>query len=124
VFSGELVAPGLPEPVERALMKRLVNSYGKTWHTWHTGRHDGAPGTPLPVGEPKLMWSFNREGEAEESLKHDRDEHFGIDVAVRRERRQRSLLRYARPQEGVDAMKDDFRDTTPVPGVVDVRAGR
>jgi hypothetical protein len=124
VLSGELVAPGLPEPVERAFLARLVNSYGKTWHTWHTGRHDGAPGSALPVGEPKLMWSFNREGEAEESLKRNRDEHFGIDVAVRRERRQRALLRYARPQQGVDDMRDDFRGTTPVPGVVDVRAGR
>jgi hypothetical protein len=122
VLSGELVAPGLPEPAERAFLRRLLNSYGKTWHAWHTGRHDGAPGTPLPVGEPKLMWSFNREGEAEESLKRNHDEHFGIDVALRRERRQRALLRSARPQQGVDDMKDDFSGTTPVPGVVDVGA--
>jgi Protein of unknown function (DUF1264) len=122
VLSGELVAPGLPEPAERAFLRRLLNSYGKTWHTWHTGRHDGAPGTPLPIGEPKLMWSFNREGEAEESLKRNRDEHFGIDVPLRRERRQRALLRSARPQQGVDDMKDDFSGTDPVRGVVDVRA--
>jgi hypothetical protein len=121
VLSGELVAPGLPEPVERAFLARLMNSYGKTWHTWHTGRHDGDPGTPLPVGEPKLMWSFNREGEAEESLRRDRAEHMGIGVPVRRERRQRSLRRRAHPQEGVDAMKDDFPWGIPVPGVVDVR---
>jgi len=122
VLSGELLAPGLPEPAERAFLRRLLNSYGKTWHTWHTGRHDGARGTALPVGEPKLMWSFNREGEAEESLKRNRDEHFGIDVPLRRERRQRALLRSARPQQGVDDMRDDFSGTAPVPGVVDVRA--
>jgi hypothetical protein len=122
VLSGELVAPGLPEVAERAFLRRLMNSYGKTWHTWHTGRHDGEPGTTLPVGEPKLMWSFNREGEAEESLKRDRDEHMGIDVAAKRARRQRALLRFAHPQRGVDEMKDSFSGTTPVPGVVDVRA--
>src|SRR4051812_11854167 len=108
VLSGELVAPGLPDVAERAFLKRLMNSYGKTWHTWHTGRHDGEAGTTLPVGEPKLMWSFNREGEAEESLKHDRDEHMGIDVAAKRARRQRALRRFARPQRGVDDMKDSF----------------
>jgi hypothetical protein len=43
-----------------------MNSYGKTWHTWHTGRHDGEPGDALPLGDPKLMWSFNRDGEADE----------------------------------------------------------
>ena len=30
VLSGELVAPGLPEAAEKAFMKQLLNSYGKT----------------------------------------------------------------------------------------------
>jgi hypothetical protein len=119
VLSGQLVAPGLPDVAEKAFFKRLVNSYGKTWHTWHTGRHDGEPGMDLPLGDPKLMWSFNREGECQESLKRDRDEAMGIDVAEKREQRQKSLLQFARPQFGVDDMKDDFTGTTPVPGVVD-----
>jgi hypothetical protein len=70
--SGQLVAPGLPDAAEKAFFELLVNSYGKTWHTWHTGRHDGEPGHTLPMGDPKLMWSFNREGECDESLKADR----------------------------------------------------
>jgi hypothetical protein len=125
VLSGQLVAPGLPDAVERSFLERLMNSYGKTWHTWHTGRHDPAaddpPGDELPLGKPMLMWSFNREGECDESLRADRDRAMALDTARKRETR-RSLVRLARPQSGVDDMADQFTGTTPVPGVVDVRA--
>jgi hypothetical protein len=121
VLSGELVAPGLPDVAEKAFLKRLMNSYGKTWHTWHTGRHDGPPGHDLPLGDPKLMWSFNRDGECDEALKQDRNQVMGIDVAAKRAQRQ-DLVELAHPQHGVDAMKDQFSGTTPVPGVVDVDA--
>lgn len=119
ILSGQLVAPGLPAAAEKAFLQRLMNSYGKTWHTWHTGTH-GSPGMELPYGDPKLMWSFNREGECDESIKRDRDTTMGIDVATKREERQRDLRKFAHPQEGVDTMKDDFTGTTPIPGVVDV----
>jgi hypothetical protein len=33
VKSGQLTALGIPEPVEHEIMKKLVNTYGKTWHT-------------------------------------------------------------------------------------------
>ena len=36
VKSGQLIAPGIPEAAESELMKKLVSTYGKTWHTWHT----------------------------------------------------------------------------------------
>src|SRR3954447_14615060 len=111
ILSGQLVAPGLPERVERELMKQLMNSYGKTWHTWHTGRHDGAPGDPLPLGDPKLMWSFNRDGEAEESLKRDFQSALGFEEAERRANRA-ALTEQAHPQRGVDAMAAQFSGTT------------
>jgi hypothetical protein len=99
-----------------------MNSYGKTWHTWHTGRHDGADaGTSLPVGEARLMWSFNREGEADERLKENRSEVMGIDAEAKRDGR-RGLTEVAHPQRGVDAMRDEFTGTVPVEGVVDVDA--
>ncbi|EHR51682.1 Protein of unknown function (DUF1264) [Saccharomonospora marina XMU15] len=107
ILSGQLAAPGLPEVAERAFLKRLLNSYGKTWHTWHTGRHDGEPGDGLPLGEPKLMWSFNRDGECDESLRRDRDEAMGLDTARNRQRR-RELARLAHPQRGEDAMLGQF----------------
>jgi hypothetical protein len=119
VLSGQLVAPGLPDVAEKAFLARLLNSYGKTWHTWHTGRHGGPPGHELPLGDPKLMWSFNREGECDPSLADNRNEGMGIDVAKKRAQRQ-SLLPRAHPQHGVDAMRGQFAAGTPIPGVVDV----
>jgi hypothetical protein len=122
ILSGQLAAPGLPDVAEKAFLERLVNSYGKTWHTWHTGRHDGEPGHTLPLGEPMLMWSFNRESECEESLKRNRDEAMGIDTARKHDERQ-SFLDLVHPQHGVDAMADQFTGTTtPISGVVDATA--
>ncbi|MHB0775165.1 OBAP family protein [Halomonas sp. WWR20] len=118
IFSGELVAPGLPDAAEKAFMKQLLNSYGKTWHTWHTGRHDGQPGDALPMGEAKLMWSFNRLGECDESLKQNRDQHMGFDVEKKARQRQ-SYVELAHPQHGVDALAEAFTATQPVPGVED-----
>lgn len=121
LLSGQLVAPGLPEKAEKAFFKLLVNSYGKTWHTWHTNSQHGKPGMDLPYGDPKLMWSFNRDGECDEAMKRERDEAMGLDTDGKRSDRQ-SFLELAKPQWGVDDMKDDFPGATPIPGVVDVRA--
>ncbi|WP_344279907.1 OBAP family protein [Actinomadura napierensis] len=119
ILSGQLSAPGLPDVAEKAFLKLLMNSYGKTWHTWHTGRHDEGPGHAMPVGEPKLMWSFNREGECDEALKRDRDETMRLDTAKKSRERQ-EFVPLAHPQCGVDAMRDQFSGTTPIPGVTDV----
>jgi hypothetical protein len=121
ILSGQLSAPGLPEVAERAFLKELMNSYGKTWHTWHTGRHDSGGGDRLPLGDAKLMWSFNRDGEADENLRRDLQEHMGLDEAGKRKQRQ-SFVGLAHPQHGVDTMADEFSDTTPVPGVSDASA--
>jgi hypothetical protein len=121
VLSGELVAPGLPHAAEKALMRRLLNSYGKTWHTWHTGRHDGRPGDDLPLGDPRLMWSFNRDGERDPALAESREAAMHLDVPRRRAER-RDLAADAHPQHGVDLLRDRFEGTTPVPGVVDADA--
>jgi Protein of unknown function (DUF1264) len=98
-----------------------MNSYGKTWHTWHTGRHDGQPGDRLPLGDPKLMWSFNRDGEAGEHLKRDFQQHMAIDEAGKRPQRQ-AFAELAHPQHGVDAMAGQFTGTTPLAAVVDAAA--
>ena len=122
VLSGELIAPGLPDAAEKELMKLLINSYGKTWHTWHTGRHDQGPGDRLPLGDPRLMWSFNRFGEADETMKRDRDESMQLDPERKRKQRQ-DLAEQAHPQRGVDTLKDAFPDARESPpGVRDAGA--
>ncbi|MDO8907496.1 MAG: OBAP family protein [Pseudohongiella sp.] len=119
ILSGQLVAPGIPEIAEIELMAGKMNSYGKTWHVWRTSPADspGDPSDPLPLGEPMLGWSFNRDGEAMPGLVERRDARMQIDSADKRERRQ-ELLPRARPQSGVDALQDAFpADTQSIPGV-------
>ena len=120
ILSGQLVAPGLPGHAEKALMRSKMNSYGKTWHTWHT--RDGLrPGDALPHGPARLAWSFNRSGEALPGLVEARDRRMGIDSASLARKRS-DLEALARPQAGVDALRAHFPEATPIPGVRD-RAG-
>ena len=115
ILSGQLVAPGIPEAAELELMRTKMNSYGKTWHTWHT--RDGVePGDPMPVGPAMLAWSFSRDGEVRPELVTARDQRMDISTAERREARS-ELRELARPQEGVDALRDHFPHATPIPGV-------
>lgn len=76
VSSGQLVAPGIPAPAEHALMKRLVRTYGKTWHTWHTDQDK-----TLPVGVPQLMMGFTADGQANPAMVEQRNRRLGIDAA-------------------------------------------
>jgi hypothetical protein len=119
ILSGQLVAPGIPQAAEKALMKGKLNSYGKTWHFWNTGHEGHSTADRLPLGEPMLAWSFNRDGEALPGLVEKRDGRMEIDSARVREERA-ELVKLAKPQSGVDALKDRFgRPTQDIPGVVE-----
>lgn len=121
ILSGQLVAPDLPAAAEKALMKSKMNSYGKTWHAWHTGT-EGMPPDKLPFGPAMLAWSFSRDGEAAPGLIEKRDRRMGIDSAEKRKERA-DLQGVAKPQSGVDDLKGKFgRATQDIPGVVDQRA--
>jgi hypothetical protein len=124
VFGGQLVAPTLDEAAELELMRMLLNSYGKTWHAWHPSG-PGEPGDELPLGPALLQWSFNRDGEADESLLRSYVERLGIDMEAKRRARQ-PLVPEAHPQEGVDVIADAFPNSTaePPPGVQDVVEAR
>ena len=117
ILSGQLVAPGLPDVASEELMRGKMNSYGKTFHMWATDQ-----GNKLPLGEPMLAWSFNRDGEAKPGLVERRDEAMGISSAEVRAERQ-DLIELAKPQEGVDTLKDAFSGPTQsIEGVVDKAA--
>lgn len=73
VKSGSLVAPGLPQVADKALMSKIVNTYGKTWHTWHTDRDK-----TLPMGIPALMMGFTGDGQLDPALLADRDRRLGM----------------------------------------------
>lgn len=65
--SGQLVAPGIPELAEHALMEKLAHTYGKTWHTWHTDLDK-----TLPLGVFQLMVGFTRDGQIDPGLVPER----------------------------------------------------
>lgn len=120
ILSGQLIAPGLPETAEHALMKKKMNSYGKTWHMWNTGAN-GKPGDALPLGAPMLAWSFSRDGELLPSMLDERDTRMKVHTGAKRKARA-DLKPLAHPQSGVDALKGKFpRQTQDIPGVVDIR---
>lgn len=106
ILSGALIAPGLPDAAEEALMKGKMNSYGKTWHTW-SSRPFGGTGDRLPLGKAMLAWSFNAHGEALPGLIKRRDNAMHIESAeIGRERA--ALQSLAKPQRGVHALGAAF----------------
>ena len=82
VKSGTLIAPGIPEPAEKELMEKLVSTYGKTIHTWHTDQQ-----RTLPLGSPMIMMGFTKDGQLNTDLLSDRDKRFKIStVEIKKER--------------------------------------
>ncbi|MFO0577034.1 MAG: OBAP family protein [Polyangia bacterium] len=100
VKSGALIAPGIPEAAEHALMKQLVSTYGKTWHTWHTHKKDA-----LPLGLPHSMMGFTKDGQLRPELQSERDRRF--DVSTEKERAGRADLPEPPIAEGADAWEKD-----------------
>ncbi|WP_210464516.1 OBAP family protein [Rufibacter roseolus] len=82
VKSGELIAPGIPDVAEHELMEKLVSTYGKVIHTWHTDRD-----LELPLGSPMIMMGFTKDGQLKKELVADRDKRFGISTADKRKQR-------------------------------------
>jgi hypothetical protein len=73
VKSGQLIAPGIPAVAEHKLMEKLVGTYGKTFHTWHTDLQK-----ELPVGLPQVMMGFTADGQSDAAMVAARNERFGI----------------------------------------------
>ena len=99
ILSGQLVAPGLPQVAEREFLESKMNSYGKTWHVWNTGHFGMNDAERLPMGEPRLAWSINADGEILPGLAELMEKRVGVNIAEKRAERQ-SLAPLARPQAG------------------------
>jgi hypothetical protein len=96
VKSGQLVAPGIPDVAEKELMEKLVGTYGKTWHTWHTDVDKR-----LPLGVPQLMMGFTADGQSDPAMVAARDQRLGVDSANKR--RQRADIPAPPVDPGADA---------------------
>jgi hypothetical protein len=98
VKSGLLVAPGLKEQAEDAMLRDFAGTYGKTWHTWQVDRdHD------LPLGIPQLMMGFTADGQVDPQVLAGRDLELGI--RTDRKRRRRAGFPELHPDPGADAWK-------------------
>jgi len=76
VKSGVLTAPDMADSAEKDLVKALIGTYGKTWHTWQVDRGD-----KLPLGIPQLMMAFTADGQAKANIIAERDKLYGASAA-------------------------------------------
>lgn len=99
VTSGQLVAPELADGAHLELMKGLVTTWGKAWHTWPD------PKQALPLGDPLLMWSINGDNQLRPDLLAARDRRLKLSTAAVRDRRR--SLGYPVPQIGPPRSLDE-----------------
>ncbi|TDH26256.1 DUF1264 domain-containing protein [Segetibacter sp. 3557_3] len=83
VKSGTLIAPGIPKVAEHELMEKLVTTYGKTIHTWHTDQQRS-----LPIGSPMIMMGSTKDGQIKPALIAERDKRFKVSTAEKRKERE------------------------------------
>ena len=85
VLSGGLIAPAMKPDDEMEFMKGLLLTWGKTWHTWPD------PTTPVPMGEPMLMWSLTGDGQGDTNVIAARDKEFRVKTADIRKQRIKAI---------------------------------
>ena len=64
-------------------MEKLIGTYGKTWHTWHTDLHKD-----LPYGVPQWMMGFTADGQIDQAMLATRDKRFAVNSAEKRKARE------------------------------------
>lgn len=74
VLGGGLIAPAMSEKEETDFMKVVMTLWGKAWHTWPD------PATPIPTGEPLLIWSLMGPGQVNPELEAKRDKDFKVNT--------------------------------------------
>lgn len=85
IRQGLLATVDIPEAEEQKVMKALLKTWGKTWHTWPN------PKTDLPVGKPMLMWSATKPGQIPDAMIQARDRRWDLDTAKLKKERESYL---------------------------------
>ncbi|MFL5329067.1 MAG: DUF1264 domain-containing protein [Gemmataceae bacterium] len=75
VLSGGLIAPEMSAEDEFKFMSYIMPTWGKTWHTWPD------PSTPVPMGEPLLIWSLMADNHTDKKIVEERDRIHGVTAA-------------------------------------------
>ena len=98
VTSGLLIMPSCPQMQEDVEMRKLGDTYGKTWHFWQVDRGD-----TLPLGPAQLMGAFTEPGQVNAQLLKLRDEKFKVSTHKLGEHR--SSMNFAIPHPSADKFK-------------------
>jgi Protein of unknown function (DUF1264) len=101
VSSGLLIEPGLPDSVDAEIMKILVNSYGKTTHTWRYDQKNSS----LPLGIPEFVNGYTQGGQLTQDFIDSRDEYYGVNSTKIREQRAK-VIEVPPVAKGADAWRD------------------
>lgn len=72
VLAGGLIGPSMTADDEMKFMKYILTTWGKTWHTWPD------PKSPVPMGEPLLMWSLMGDNQVDKQVLAQRDREFKV----------------------------------------------
>jgi hypothetical protein len=70
---------------EDEFMGVIMNTWGKTWHTWPD------PKSEMPIGPPLLMWSLGADSQVDPKIIAERDRIYGSDTAKIREERAKTF---------------------------------
>jgi Protein of unknown function (DUF1264) len=79
IFSGKIIAPGLPDMAEYEVIKKRVNTYSKAWQSWNTGHFKQNDGNKIPLGVPVQIGNFQKDGQAVPGLAQSLQKKFNID---------------------------------------------
>ena len=101
VLGGGLIAPDMSPDKEKTFMGTIMNTWGKTFHTW------GDPMTQIPLGEPRLMWAVTGPGQVDQKLLQERDKKFGVntkEISARRQKEFADQLPNVGPPKSLDTI--------------------
>ncbi|KAH0182596.1 hypothetical protein KCV03_g10259, partial [Aureobasidium melanogenum] len=104
VTSGSLYEPGMPQPVDDALMSILVTTYGKTFHTWRWDERNNS----LPLGIPELVMGFTADGQLFDNETVTRDSEYGLNSTILRQHRASIGITPVAPLAGADSWENGF----------------
>jgi hypothetical protein len=85
IMNGLLTIHDVPGSCEEKLLKVLLKSYGKSWHTWPD------PTTKIPMGNPLLMWSATGDNQIRQELINHKETKLGINTEDIRQQRHKIL---------------------------------
>ena len=94
IASGMLVMPGLPELMERPVMREIAAMYGKIVCTWQSDIHS------LPIGPPQIMVSLTQTQQVDKQRLAEAESQTGVSTEERRKQREGAIeITEVRPPE-------------------------